>query len=92
MKKITVTKADVIARCWDMAATSPEETKGSLRGQIAACKLMYELGHEGALGRLRELAKIDPARTKGNRSGQEAAAKLLRSLFSSINVDKSAIH
>lgn len=91
MEKTRFTKADAIARCWQLAATPPEETKGSLRGQIAACKLMYEMGHKPALSKLSELANIDPARTKGNRKGQESAAKLLERLASSIEVENRAI-
>ena len=64
---------------WDIAATTPEETRGSIRDQIRACRNMYrDLGYEPALKRLSELANIDAARTKGHRRGQEAAAKLLK--------------
>jgi hypothetical protein len=89
METITFTRADAIARYGDIAAKAPEETKGSLRNQIEACKKMYALGHEPALGRLSELANIDPARTKGNRRGQDTAAKLLSRILSSIKVDKT---
>lgn len=78
-----------IAAYWEIAIKEPEDTRGSLTVQIEACKRMYELGHEPALGRLSELANIDPARTKGNRRGQESAAKLLKRLVSSIKVDKT---
>jgi hypothetical protein len=86
---ISFTRADAIAGCWNIAAKTPDETNGSLRAQIEACKMAYELGHEPALGRLSELANIDPARTKGNRRGQDSAAKLLNRLLSSAEVDKT---
>ena len=63
-KAISFTKEDAIARLWEIAATAPEGTKGNLRGQIRACKLMYRLGYEPALKRLGELSEIDAARTK----------------------------
>jgi hypothetical protein len=72
-----------------IAEKSPEVTHGSVRYQIQACKMMYELGYEPALGRLSEIANTDPARTKGNRRGQESATKLLKRLASSIKVDKN---
>ena len=85
-----VTKEDAIAMYWKLAALPPEETRGSITGQIHACRNMYrDLGHEPALKRLRELANIDAARTNGHRRGQEAAAKLLKRLVSSIKVDKN---
>jgi hypothetical protein len=87
----TFTKEKAIARLWELAAMPPERTRGSIRGQIEACKLLYELGHEPALAMLSELANIDPCRTKGHRRGQEAAEKVLKRLISSIKVDKSAI-
>jgi hypothetical protein len=88
---IRFTKEDAIALFWEIAVASPEDTKGSLRVQIAACKEMYLLGYEPALKRLSELASIDPARTKGNRRGQESAERLLKRSVSSIKVDKSGI-
>jgi hypothetical protein len=86
---ITFTKEDAIATLWKIAAHEPETTKGNLRDQIRACKLMYELGCQSALQRLRELANIDAARTKGHRRGQESAARLLKRSVSSIKVDKN---
>ena len=83
----TIGKA--IAWYWEFAQTPPEETRGSIRSQIEACKQMYLLGHQPALAILSELAKIDVSRTKGRRRGQEAAEKLLKRLVSSIKVDKS---
>jgi hypothetical protein len=92
MEPITFTKEDAIALYWEIAALTPEETRGGLRNQIHACRNMYrDLGHEPALKRLSELASIDPARTKGHRRGQESAAKLLKRFVSSVKVDKSGI-
>lgn len=91
-ESINFTKEDAIALYWEIAALTPEETRGGLRNQIHACRNMYrDLGHEPALKRLSELSSIDAARTKGSRRGQEAAAKLLKRLVSSIKVDKSGI-
>jgi hypothetical protein len=88
---ITFTKEDAIATLWKIAALAPEKTRGRLRDQIAACKLMYRLGYEPALKRLSELANIEAARTKGHRRGQESAASLLKRSVSSIKVDKNVI-
>jgi hypothetical protein len=88
-KAISFTKGDAIARLWEIAATAPEGTKGNLRGQIRACKLMYRLGYQPALKRLSELANIEEARTKGHRRDQESAARLLKKFVSSIKVDKN---
>jgi hypothetical protein len=89
MEPTNLKKGDVIALYWKLAMTPPEETRGSIRGQIDACRNMYrDLGHDPALKRLSELANIDAARTNGHRRGQEAAAKLLKRLVSSIKVDK----
>jgi hypothetical protein len=85
----TFTKGKAIAWYWEFAQTPPEKTRGSIRGQIEACRQMHRLGHEPALARLSELANIDASRTKGHRRGQEAAEKLLKRLVSSIKVDKS---
>jgi hypothetical protein len=90
MEPVNFTKYDAIALYWKIAMTPPEETRGSIRGQIHACRNMYrDLGHDPALKILSELANIDAARTKGHRRGQEAAAKLLKRLVSSIKVDKN---
>jgi hypothetical protein len=70
----TIGKA--IAWYWEFAQTPPEETRGSIRSQIEACKQMYLLGHKPALAMLSELANIKPSRTKGHRRGQEAAEKM----------------
>jgi hypothetical protein len=85
MEPMNYTKEDAIALYWKLAALPPEETRGSITGQIQACRNMYrDLGHEPALKRLSELAHIDAARTKGNRRGQEAAEKLLKKFVSSM--------
>jgi hypothetical protein len=86
---ITFTREDAIALYLEIAVAPPEDTKGSLRVQIRACKQMYLLGYEPALKRLSELANIDAARTKGHRRGQESAARLLKRSVSSIKVDKN---
>ena len=90
MEPTTFTKEDAIAILWKLAATAPEATKGNIRDQVRACKMMYcTLGYEPALQRLSELANIDAARTKGHRRGQESAEKLLKRLVSSIKVNKN---
>jgi hypothetical protein len=90
MEPVNFTKVDAIALYWKIAMTPPEETRGSISGQIHACRNMYrDLGQDLALKRLSELANIDAARTKGHRRGQEAAAKILKRLVSSIKVDKN---
>lgn len=90
MEPTTITKGDAIAILWKIAATPPETTRGSLTDQVKACKMMYcTFGYGPALQRLSELSGIDEARTKGHRRGQESAAKLLKSLVSSIKVDKN---
>jgi hypothetical protein len=91
MDPSTFTKENVIALYRKLAAMPPERTRGSIKGQIEACKDMYELGYEPALAMLSELAKIDPSRTRGHRRGQEAAEKLLKRIVSSIKVDKNGV-
>jgi hypothetical protein len=89
-KAISFTKEDAIARLWVFATMTPEETKGSLKNQIDACRSLYEMfRYQPALQRLSEIATIDAARTKGSRWRQETAAKLLKRLVSSIKVDKN---
>jgi hypothetical protein len=81
-----------IARLWEIAATTPEDSRGNLRGQIRACKMMYsDFEYQPALQRLGEIVKIDPARTKGHRRDQEAAAKMLKGFVYSIKPDKSGV-
>jgi hypothetical protein len=92
MDPTTFAKEKLIALYWDIAATPPEETRGSIRDQIQACRNMYlDLGYEPALKMLSELAKIDPSRTRGHRRRQESAEKLLKRLVSSIKVDKNGV-
>jgi hypothetical protein len=85
----TFTIGKAIAWYWEFAQTPPEETRGSLKCQIEACKQMYKHGHQPALKMLSELAKIDPSRTRGHRRGQEAAEKLLTKFVSSVKVGKN---
>jgi hypothetical protein len=81
-----------IAKLCELAAIPPEQTKGTLNGQIRACKMLLDThGYQPALGRLSELANIDPARTKGSRRGQESAARLQKRFLNAIKVDKSGI-
>jgi hypothetical protein len=92
MEPITVTKEMIIAKLCEFAAITPEQSQGSLKGQIAACKSMYEKGEfQRATQRLSELANMDPSRTGGHRHDQEAAAKLLKGFVSSIKPDKSGL-
>ncbi len=89
--EITWNREKAIEALSQIAGKEPEDTRGSLKYQVEACKMMYGLGHEPALGRLGELANIDPARTKQNRRGQETAAKLLKRFLNAIKVDKSGV-
>ena len=89
----TLAKEKLIALYWAIAAATPEETRGSIKGQIRACRNMYlDLGYAPALKRLSELANIDAARTRGHRRVREAAENLLKRLLCSIKVDKNAVH
>jgi hypothetical protein len=86
------TRERAIERLWDLAATPPEQTKGSLHAQVSACKLMYfTLGYKPALHRLSEIARIDAARTKGQLRAQESAARLLKQSLKSIKIDKNQV-
>jgi hypothetical protein len=90
MEPTKFTKGDAVAVLWDIAASPPEDTRGSLVGQIKACKMMYStFGYGQALQRLSELSNIDESRTEGHRRGQESAAKLLKRFVSSVKVDKN---
>ena len=63
----------VCKRLWELAQIEPEQTRGSLKGQVDCCEQMYRLfKFEPALQRLNELASIDPSRTRGqqDQSGQ----------------------
>jgi hypothetical protein len=87
---ITFTKENAIAGYLEIAMKPPEDTKGSLRDQIHACRSMYEkFGYQSALQRLSEIANIDAARTNGRRRDQESAAKLLKNYVSSVKVGKN---
>jgi hypothetical protein len=80
----------ICKRLWDLSQIEPEQTRGSLKGQVDCCEQMYSLfKFEPALQRLNQLASIDPSRTGGRRSGQDKAAKLLKRIVSSLKIDKS---
>jgi hypothetical protein len=82
----------VFAKYREFAAISPEQTKGTLNGQIKACEALYlKFGYQPALQMLGEIASIDVSRTKGRFRGQEAAAKLQKKFLNAIKVDKSGI-
>jgi hypothetical protein len=82
----------ICKRLWDLAQIEPEQTRGSLKGQIDCCEQMYRLfKFEPALKRLNQLARIDPSRTRGRRTGQDKAAKLLKQIVSSLKTDKSRV-
>jgi hypothetical protein len=90
--KRAFSKEEFIATLMRLAWTPPEQTRGSLREQIKACKLMASFGYEPAFKRLNEIATTDPAMTNGRRRDQEAAAKLLKALLTAVDVDHTAIH
>jgi hypothetical protein len=90
--KRAFSKEEFVAVLMRLAWTPPEETRGSLREQIKACKLMASFGYEPAFKRLNEIATTDPAMTNGRRQDQDAAAKLLKTLLTAIDVDHIAIH
>ena len=80
-------KQEFIALLMGLAWTPPEQTRGSLKGQIGACKLMALFGCEPAFKRLNEIATTDPLRTNGRRRDQDAAAKALTKLLNQSNMD-----
>src|SRR5271156_2745317 len=80
-----ITKKMVCKPPWGLAQIEPEQTRGSLEGQVDCCEQMYRLfKFEPALQRLNELASIDPSRTRGRRTSQDKAAKLLKRIVSSL--------
>jgi hypothetical protein len=82
----------IIARLCELATVPPEETKGTLNGQIEACKTLYlKCGYQAALQTLGEIAGMDVSRTKARSRGQEAAAKLQKKFLNAIKVDKSGL-
>jgi hypothetical protein len=92
MKPFTITREHVIARMWQLASTPPEETKGTLEGQIDACESLHEMGYAPAILRLSEIANVDTSRTGGRETDQKAAARFLRKLVASMKPDTSGIH
>ncbi|MGB8537005.1 MAG: hypothetical protein WCD57_11360 [Acidobacteriaceae bacterium] len=81
----------LVAKMWELASIPPERSRGMLRDQIAACKLMLKIGYQPALQRLSEIASMDASRTKGRRRDQEAAEKLLKSSLIRIKPDTSGV-
>jgi|HubBroStandDraft_2_1064218.scaffolds.fasta_scaffold1041251_2 hypothetical protein len=82
----------VLAKYCEFAAISPEQTKGTLNGQIRACRTLYvDFGYQPALQMLGQIASVDVSRTKGRSRDQEAAAKLQKRFLNAIKVDKSGI-
>jgi hypothetical protein len=82
----------ICKRLWELAQIEPEQTRGSLKGQVDCCEQMYRLfKFEPALQRLNQLASIDPSRTRGRRTSQDKAAKLLKRIVSSLKTDKSRV-
>jgi hypothetical protein len=87
-----ITKNMVCERLWELAQVEPEQSRGSLTGQVDCCEQMYRLfKFEPALQRLNELASIDPSRTGGRRTSQDKAAKLLKRIVSSLETDKGRV-
>jgi hypothetical protein len=92
MEPITVTKEMIISRLRELAAVPPEQTRGTLNGQISACETLYlKFGYQPALQRLSEIASVDVSRTKGHCRDQEAAARLQKKFLNAVKVDKSGI-
>ena len=91
MKPFTITREQIVARMWQLASMPPEETNGTLEGQIEACKSLHEMGYAPAIPRLSEIANVDAARTGGRQTDQKAAAKFLRELVGSMKPDTSGI-
>ena len=91
MKPFTITKEQIVARMWQLASTPPEETKGTLEGQIDACESLHEMGYAPAIPRLSEIANMDTARTGGRQTDQKAAARVLKKLVGSMKPDTSGI-
>jgi hypothetical protein len=91
-KPFTVTKEQIIARLWQLASLQPEETEGRLKGQIFACKSVYEkVRYAPAIQRLNEIANMDPSRTGGRQTDQKTAAKVLNELIGSVKPSKSGV-
>ncbi len=91
MKPFTITREQIVARMWQLASIAPEETNGTLKGQIDACKSLHENGYAPAIRRLSEIANVDSARTGGRQTDQKAAARFLRELVGSMKPHTSGI-
>lgn len=91
MKPFTISKEQIVARMWELASMSPEETKGTLDGQIEACKSLHEMGYAPAIPRLSEIANVDTSRTGGRQTDQKAAARFLKEIVGSMKPDTSGI-
>jgi hypothetical protein len=77
-----LTRARVIARLKELAALPPEQTSGTLKGQVDASKLMYQVSEQlQVLQMLGDIASVDTSRTKGRDRDQEAALKLQKKLL-----------
>jgi hypothetical protein len=82
----------MVAKLCEFAAIPPEQTKGTLRAQIRACRILYtKMSYQPALQMLGQLSGIDVSRTNGHTRGQETAAKLQKKLLNAIKVDKSGV-
>ena|ERR1700678_4308138 len=91
-KSFTVTKNQIIARLWELASLSPEQTKGNFEGQISACKSLYhKVEYAPAMQRLNEIAEMDPSETGGRRTDQRAAAKALKEIVGSVKPEKTGV-
>ena len=91
-KPFIITKEQLIARLWELASLPPERTNGNFKGQISACKDLYEkVRYEPAIQRLNEIASLDPSASGGRQTDQKAAAEALRKIVGSIKVDKSGV-
>jgi hypothetical protein len=91
-KPFTVTKEQIIARLWELASLSPEETNGNFEGQISACKSLYEkVRYAPAIQRLNQIATIGPSETGGRHTDQKAAAKALREIVGSVKPNKTGV-
>jgi hypothetical protein len=91
MKPFTITKEQIVARMWELASLPPEETKGTLKGQISACESLHEMGYAPAIPRLSEIANEETSRPGGRQTDQKAAEKILRKVVVSMKPDTSGI-
>jgi hypothetical protein len=91
-KPFTITREQIIARLWELASLSHEQTNGNFEGQISACKNLYEkVEYAPAIQRLNEIANLDPSETGGRQADQKAAAEALREILGSVKPDKSGV-